>query len=163
VTDVVAQPSGWSGTVTIQPAPPKTSLADALKDQVHIRLTDKRVFAHPDKLAEHGIIIVGGAGDPGESVSLNPQPLPTHEIDLSAHTRVSAGAFAAAVGDQATATTRSGVSLAAKASRWGDVAAEVAHEHVSAVAAMTRDNPTGSGTVRGIDFTLAEYVAPVIR
>ncbi|MDQ1703479.1 MAG: hypothetical protein QOF57_2731 [Frankiaceae bacterium] len=166
VTDVVAQPEGWSGTVTIHPAPPKTSLADALQDQVHIKLADKRLFAHPDRLKEHGIIIVSGAGDPGEAVSLNPQPLPprdfAEQIDLSAHTRVAAGAFAAAT-TQIGATTRSGLSLSGKATRWGDVAAEVAQEHVSAVAALHRDNPSGSGTVRGIDFTVSEYVAPVIR
>ncbi|MCU1678775.1 MAG: hypothetical protein JWM93_3533 [Frankiales bacterium] len=167
VTDVVAQPSGWSGTVTIHPAPAKTSLADALKDQVHIQLADKRRFAHPDRLKERGIIIVGGAGDPGESVSLNPQPLPprelvTDQIDLTAHTHASAGAFAAAAGPTARAN-RSAFSVAGKAARWGEVVTAVAEEHASAVAALVRDNPSGSGTVRGIDFTITEYVAPIVR
>ncbi len=164
VTDVVAPPSGSSGTVTIHPAPAGTALSEALKDQVHSQLSDKRVFAHPDRLAETGIIIVGGKGD---TVSLNPQPLPPHEratqqIDLSAHTRISAGAFAAGTTERL-ATASSGLSFETKATRWGEAVTSVDGEHSAVVAALTRDNPTGSGTVRGIDFSLAENVAPVIR
>ena len=163
VSDVVATPAGWVGTVTIHPAPVGVALSAALQDQVHIQLTDKRRFAHPDGLAERGIIIVSGT--PGDSVSLNPQLLPPREvveqIDLSAHTRVAAGAFAAASG-QATMATRSGLSLAGGSTPWGEVA-RVNEDQAAIVAAMTRDNPTGSGTVRGIDFTVAEHVVEVIR
>lgn len=41
-------------------------------------------FRH-NSLAERGIIIVGGHGQAGEAVSLNPQPLPPKELGRIRH------------------------------------------------------------------------------
>ena len=47
--------------------------------------------------------------------------------------------------------------------RWGTAVTAVTGENAAVVAAMVRQDPTGKGTVRGIDFRVEEYVAPVVR
>lgn len=166
VQEVACVQAGWAGTVTIHHAP-AVPLAQALDDQVELQLPDRRrVFSHSRSLEERGIIIVGGRDRPGDAVALNPQPLPPREIAVE-RAGVDRQVFAAAANPRvATQVTDAGLSVELASHhdrRWGTAVTEVSGDHASAVAAMTRQDPSGKGTVRGIDFRVEEYVAPVIH
>ncbi|MDX6227426.1 MAG: hypothetical protein QOI76_816 [Frankiales bacterium] len=176
VTEVVCQPSGWTGSVSVHPAPPKTPLQAALSDEVMVELPDHtRVFSRPDALQRQGIIIVGGRGT-GEAVELNPQPLPPREVSSRVRSAIShlihpstptqVGAAATQTTVEATSATRSGLAVTLTGQHdtvWGQEVAQAASAGPSLLAALTRENPSGAGVVRGIDFTVVESVPVVVR
>jgi hypothetical protein len=173
VDQVVCEPARWNGTVTVHPA---RSVAERFDDQVEIRLPDSsRAFGRADDLDERGIIIVSGHGRLGDEVQLNPQPLPPREVAVdvgvarqglerlsgTAVSQVSitrSEAATSGVAEQATTVT------AEQDPRWGHRVIQL-DETVAEIAAteLTRQNPSGAGTARGIDFRVTEYQAPVIR
>jgi hypothetical protein len=186
VSEVACRPSGWSGSVMVHRAPPHVSLATALADQVEVHLSGhERVFGRVSDLEQAGIIIVSGRDPstvelnpqpipPGDEASLNPQPLPPRERTLVDGSRVidlsddapAAAHLGAAQLVHAGAVAHAGpvLALAHKhAAGWQQRVGVVTGETSAVVAALRRDDPTGYGTVRGIDFTVEEYTAPVIR
>lgn len=182
VAEVVCTPRGWTGSVTVHPpAAPLGGLSprEAVQQEVELRLPDRsRVFGRVSDLEERGIIIVSGR-TPGDQVQLNPQPLPPRppdEVVLTEH--VAAGPFAR-LSAAAAQTQRPDLAVrvsdavqagavvsgtAIRDRRWGHDVLELS-ETVSeaAAAALVRDAPSGFGTVRGIDFAVSPYVAPVVR
>jgi hypothetical protein len=178
VAEVVCKPSGWSGSVTVHPAPAKSPLQAALSDQVMVELPDRtRVFGGREALEKQGIIIVSGRGA-GDTVQLNPQPLPPHEVVTErVHSAISqlthqttTATHVAAVPTQttvaATAATTRGLSLSLTGrhdATWGQTVAEVSSSNAALLAALVRENPSGAGVVRGIDFTVEESVPVIVR
>ncbi len=166
VDGVSCDPAGWEGSVTVSKAPPAMAFAEALGDQVEVRLPDhSRVFSRASSLEERGIIIVGGRPRIIDEVSLNPQPLPPQEIrgfDL-----LHGGASALVSRVERIQTVGTTVQLAAHEDRrWGTSVAELGEasaDSIAVITAMKRTNPTGRGTVRGIDFRVEAYVPDVIR
>jgi len=173
VDQVVCEPARWNGTVTVRPA---RSVAQRFDDQVEIRLPDhSRAFGGAGDLDERGIIIVSGRERLGDEVQLNPQPLPPRAVAVDVGVarqgleRLSATAVSqvsmtrseaatSGVAEQATTVT------AEQDPRWGHRVIQL-DETVAEILAteLTRQNPSGAGTARGIDFRVTEYQAPVIR
>ncbi len=173
VDQVVCEPARWNGTVTVHPA---RSVAERFDDQVEIRLPDhSRAFGRPGDLDERGIIIVSGRERLGDEVQLNPQPLPPREVAVDVGVarhgleRVSATAMPQVSMTRSEAAT-SGVAeqpttvTAEQDPRWGHRVIQLDETVAEIVATeLTRQNPSGAGTARGIDFRVVEYQAPVIR
>jgi len=190
--EVAVVPAGWAGTLTVTPAPLRTPWSDLGDGLVEVRLADHtRAFGSADQLAERGIIIVGGIGDPAGRVALNPQPIPpgaesalnpqplppgevpdraTIDVNQLSHVnRLSRLGRAASVqrlgfssGLENVAAT-AGTTIAVD-SRWGSPVVRAAGAVASHAALdLVRENPTAVGTARGIDFRVIEYVPPVVR
>jgi len=178
VDQVFCEPAGWNGTVTVHPA---RSVAQRFEDQVEIRLPDRsRTFGRADDLAERGIIIVSGRERLGDEVQLNPQPLPPREIDVrvsaatqprleqvsaSGVTQVSATRAAAAATSGAAERAATTAVTAEQDPRWGHAVIQLDETVAAQIAKaeLIRQNPSGAGTARGIDFRIVEYQAPVVR
>jgi hypothetical protein len=164
--DVACQPAGWSGSVTIHPAPPRASYADVLSSQVEVRLRDgSRIVGRRDDLEERGIIVIGGS--PGDAVSLNPQPLPPREDLPSGVSDTVAGASSTLASARLRNDLERTVVVGGATLSGGRPAHSVslANETSAVAAAMdyVRSNPEGNGTVRGIDFRVVEAQPEIIR
>ncbi len=143
--------AGWRGTVTvIQGQPPRHA---TLPDQVSAKMRRRTL--------EGGI-----AFGHQEEVELNPQPLPPVEVQSQASAAViSATRANPRVFDSTTVDATNRISNAGRAggliSDHIDVKEQFGHR--IDVSDLVVENPTGTGVVTGIDFTVQAFVAPVIH
>jgi hypothetical protein len=149
--------TGWTGQVTVLRAPPAVSLAEAMGDQVEVRLPDRsRVFSRTSTLEERGIVLVGGRPHPDTEVAPAPQPAPPRHFGHFGPVRAEKALLTTAERRTPAATV---VKLAAhEDGQWGTSVTEASADSLAAVISIRRLNPTGRGAVRGIDFTVE--VAP---
>lgn len=158
VTDVSAAPDHWNGFVTVRKA--ELNLRDRVfDDQVELTVEGARRFGTRSSLEERGIIIVSGSGV-GDEVSLNPQPLPPREIATTV------GGALEAIRAGASDTVSTGSVLARlRDRRWSRATIDVNAPRIDleALVQPVRENPSGSGTVTGIDFVVGPTVHPDVR
>lgn len=163
---VTCSPDGWRGSVTCRPFSDLTEAVSDVSQRVRAQTSDGLSLTRSvGDLAERGIIIVGGregdgeepvgqplgeerlrtsvvgalAAQPGERVSLNPQPIPpgrTFELKNASLP------LSGEPGDAGAAT--------ASADRFGRITLQQPVE--SRLLDPVEDDPTGYGTVTGIDF-----------
>ena len=153
-------PTGWTGQVTVLRAPPAVTLAEAMGDQVEVRLPDRsRVITRTSALEEHGIIVDGGRPRASAAVAPAPQPTPPRHFGHFGPVRAEKALLTVA---EPRPDTGPKVHLAAHEDRhWGTSVTEASAESITLLTAMPRVNPTGRGAVRGIDFAATGNVAPV--
>jgi hypothetical protein len=153
-------PTGWTGQVSVLRAPPAVTLAEAMGDQVEVRLPDRsRVITRTSALEEHGIIVDGGRPRASAIAAPAPQPAPPRHF----------GHFGPVRAENALLTVTAPrpdngpkVHLAAHEDRhWGMSVTEASADSIALLTAMPRMNPTGRGAVRGIDFAVTGNAAPV--
>lgn len=179
-SEVVCRPHGWTGSVTVHPPLQLGGvLSEVLEQQVEVRLADRsRVFGTTAELEQRGIIIVSGRTY-GDEVALNPQPLPPRLADGIAVPRQVTAATTESLVAAATASRGASLGLrvrdalatgalvkgaALQDRRWGTDVVQIGEPFSeAAAAALMRNDPSGHGTARGIDFAVSEYVAPVVR
>ncbi len=163
---VTCSPDGWRGSVTCRPFSDLTEAVSDVSQRVRVQTSDGLSLTRSvGDLAERGIIIVGGregdgeepvgpplgeerlrtsvvgalADQPGERVSLNPQPIPpgrTFELK-------NASLPLSGEPGHASAAT-------ASVDRFGRITLQQPVE--SWLLDPVEDDPTGYGTVTGIDF-----------
>ena len=156
VREVVAEQDGWSGTITIHKATARP--ARQRFGRVSARFEEdaaSRVALNPQPLPpkERGITVGDLVQDAASRVALNPQPLPPVErVSETVHARIGAVAREAAA-------TQISPSLLDERATLHDRGALITPDLLHPVV----QNPSGNGIVEGIDFTLVEYVAPVVR
>lgn len=140
---------GWIGTVTVRPVD-RTLRERVFDDQLALAVGGRRLFGARDELEERGIIVIGGLG--GE-IALNPQPLPPRGAGRQEFRQ---GGGLGRVGQ----LVREGVGL----ERFGRRVLDVGRREIDPeLLKPTRENPSGSGTVTGLDFEITEYVDPGVR
>jgi hypothetical protein len=139
---------GWIGTVTVRPVD-RTLHERVFDDQLALAVGGRRLFGARSELEERGIIIVGGLVD---EVALNPQPLPPRGNVAVNNQPLRAGRVGQLVQD------------AARVERFGRQVLDVGRLELDPeLLHPTRQNPSGSGTVTGLDFKITEFVDPGIR
>jgi len=140
---------GWIGTVTVRKVD-RVVRERVFDDQVQLVVQGRRHFGARTELENAGIIVIGGRGD---EVALNPQPLPPggDEVALNPQPLPPGG-----VGQ----LVREGLVV----ERLRQQAIDVGHRQIDAELLLRdRENPSGQGTVTGIDFEITEYVNPGVR
>jgi hypothetical protein len=157
VESVAAVPDGWSGTITVRKDDGK--VRQAFDDHVVLNLDGVRHFGLRDQLAEQGVIVVGDRLRPlrlGDEVTPNPLP-PRDQTIPAAADPIHAGGFHL---NPSALKLETGQAVG----RFGQEALKVEELHIDReTLRLVRENPSGSGTVTGINFDIKESAEQVIR
>jgi hypothetical protein len=173
---VVCTQDLWNGTVTIRPAGQHVGIGDLVRERIEVggRISTQleRAGLNPQPLPPRERFR-GRRRRFGEEVGLNPQPLPPREVIEIARRFAEevqlnpqpippgrgtlevegAGRFRG-IGGQTVEHGRV----------FQNIEGGIEESQVSAVIeALTISNPSGEGTVAGIDFKVEEYVPPIVR